>query len=292
MAPDAHGFHGINATGDLRSWNARGQPQALAATPFTSMVFVHRVAAFDISPDGHRLAAVAPFVLETLSLDGLSATSPLVTATESGVPDQIHFAPDGASVMTIDTGAVIEWGALDARRRRTFSKDPMAIDVREARYSPDGALLVVGGPVLDVWRRSDGTLVRRLQAETQTGALEAVAFSPSGATLATCDTGGTLSLWDTATWTVPLSSRPYALPGTVRCRVAFTPDGKGVVTWSDGDMAVRLWSAADLSPITGMPAYGLSTFVGVASDSGGQQIVGVAMGDARTTFLYCLPPVP
>jgi WD40 repeat protein len=290
FAPDASGFYGINHAGELRSWDALGRLRSVTPTPFAPRAppaITHSVASFDISRDRHRLAALASFNVETVSLDELSASTPLVDASESGVPYQIQFAPDGAVVLTFDDVAVTEWGALDARRRRVFERDPMAIQIFDARVSPDGALLTVGGPVLDLWRRSDGTVLHRLVSSMATGSMDSLAFSPSGTTLATCDSGGTLSLWDTASWTIRVASRPFS----DRCRVAVTADGQGVVTWSEIDEAVRLWSAADLSPVAAMPAYGLSRFVGVAATSDGQQVAGVEMNDNRNTFLYCLPPV-
>jgi WD40 repeat protein len=169
-----------------------------------------------------------------------------------------------------------------------FSKDPATTQLQEARYSPDGALVVVGGPVMDVWRRSDGTLLHRLQSTAPLASLDSLAFSPSSALLATCDYGGTLSLWDTSSWTMPRSIRPY----TQRCSVMFTADGKGVMTWAETDTAVRLWRVADLSPVASMPDFQLSTFVGVATAPTGQQVVGVSMFDEDSTFLYCLPAVP
>ena len=289
FAPDASGFYGINAAGELRSWDARGHLLRVTPTPFAPSLpaAIHVVANFDVSRDGHRLAALAPFDVETVSLDQLSASTPLVVASESGVPDQIQFSPDGAVVLTRDDNAVTEWGALDARRRRVFERDPSAIQIFDARVSPDGALLAVGGPFLDVWQRSDGTVLHRLGSSMATGSMDSLAFSPSGAALATCDSGGTLSVWNTSSWTISVATRPYS----ERCWVAFTADGKGIVTWSETDAAVRSWSATDLSPIAASPAYGLSRFIGVAAAANGQQVAGVAMNDERTAFLYCLPPV-
>jgi WD40 repeat protein len=289
VAPDARGFYGINQAGELRSWSARGQIQSVSPTPFGPRVPIsYTVSSFDISRDGHRLAALGSSAVETLSFDQLSASTPLVVATESSVSEQIHFAPDGARVMTVDANGATEWGALDARRLRFFSKDPATTELKDARYSPDGALMVLGGPVMDVWRRSDGTLLRRLQSTAPLASLDSLAFSPSGALLATCDYGGTLSLWDTSSWTMPVSTRPY----TERCSVIFTADGKGVLTWSETDGAVRLWRATDLSPVAAMPNFWLSAFVGVTTANGGQQVAGVAMFGEDSTFLYCLPAVP
>ena len=74
-----------------------------------------------------------------------------------------------------------------------------------------------------------------------TGAVDSVAFSPDGKTLASGSADGTIRLWDVATGR-PIGQPLTGDPGAV-FSVAFSPDGKTLASGSVDD-TVRLWDVA------------------------------------------------
>ena len=86
---------------------------------------------------------------------------------------------------------------------------------------------------------------RRLGRPLEHGAaLESVAISPDGRTLAAAADDGTISLWDVATRR--RLGRPLAGHDGAVHDVAFSPDGKRLASGGD-DGTVRLWDVADAS---------------------------------------------
>lgn len=110
---------------------------------------------------------------------------------------------------------------------------------RDLAFSPDSALLAVGGGRRDdhvrVWRVTDGTLVQMLATDDTPSILQ---FSPDGTLLAT-KSNEAAQLWrvadGTQLWTVPGFGRG----------VAFAPDGSLLAVSSEA--GIDLWRVADLT---------------------------------------------
>jgi WD40 repeat protein len=96
------------------------------------------------------------------------------------------------------------------------------------------------GGAVRLWDRVSGRERVRLGTDLaeQSDLPRALAFSPDGRTLATCQ-AGTLKLWDTATGLERLTLWESTRPVTA---VAFAPDGKALAAATDLEM--RLWYAA------------------------------------------------
>ena len=94
-------------------------------------------------------------------------------------------------------------------------------------------------------------------------AVDSVAFSPDGRTLASGNDGGTLQLWDVAhpARPRPLSQLPAGFPAAV-ASVAFSPDGRRLAS-GNADGTVRLWDVT--GPASPRPLGQALTGVGTVS---------------------------
>lgn len=72
------------------------------------------------------------------------------------------------------------------------------------------------------------------------GAVEAVAFSPDGSTLAAADNSGAVTLWDTGTHAV---KRTFFAHDDAISSLAWSPNGRTFATSGRNDTLVKLWDA-------------------------------------------------
>ncbi|AWM39479.1 Serine/threonine-protein kinase PknB [Gemmata obscuriglobus] len=131
---------------------------------------------------------------------------------------------DGAAVLKGDTLAPLrEWAIGD--------------EVLDARYTPDGAKILLGRRTgaAELRDARTGTLV--LPPMPHKGTITGVAVAPDGATLVTASRDGTARFWDAATG-LPLG--PSLLHAGPVTHVAYAPDGRRVATGT-GAGHVTLW---------------------------------------------------
>jgi WD40 repeat protein/transcriptional regulator with XRE-family HTH domain len=117
-----------------------------------------------------------------------------------------------------------------------------------------------------------------------TAAVQSVAFSPTGNTLASSDTAGNLQLWDVADRAHPHLLAPIPIPnGAVAVSIAFSPDGRTLAS-GDIDGTIRLWDVADPArsgPVGSSMASSTNVFVdSVAFSPDGRTL---ASGDSDGT---------
>ncbi|MET9694891.1 trypsin-like peptidase domain-containing protein, partial [Streptomyces sp. NPDC006514] len=143
-------------------------------------------------------------------------------------------------------GALWQWRAVEAERKEALSRQLAVQSSTLIRLNPDLASLLAvqsyrtshtpeAGEALE--NAAAIPLQRRLAGHTK--AVNSVAFSPDGTTLATGSDDGTVRLWDTATGKT-LTTLPQT--GSV-WSVAFSPDRATLATGGD-DGTVRLWGTA------------------------------------------------
>ncbi len=151
---------------------------------------------------------------------------------------QVLYTPNGKSLVAIDrTGAVCVWDAASGQLVRNIGS-PFT-DLGQIALSPDGRALatIEASGQLSVWDLASGRERRRWHAIP--GAGRHLAFSPDGRTVAaalsTLDQGNNrkkhaIILWDIDSPTE--HRRRFAADWRDLWDLAFTPDGKGLVTVS------------------------------------------------------------
>lgn len=249
-----------------------------------------RVRGAAVSPDGVRVATASAdrSVKIWLAADGTLLRS--LPAHPDAVFD-VAFSPDGAQVATACRDGVLRlFDADTGLLTRSMAGHEGAIFA--VAYSPNGQLLASGGEddSIRIWQASTG--MQLLSSGAHGDDVLAVAFSPNGQHFASASADDTVKLWlvggptllltiaehaddvrgvafspDSArfaTVSLDATARIYAIDGSPVATlgghyfeaesVAYSPDGQYVVT-GDGGGHVRVWSAADGSPVTSFLAH-------------------------------------
>ena len=175
--------------------------------------------------------------------------------------NQVLYTPDGQSLVALDgTGTLLVWDAATGQTARSIGRPPTQF--RHIALSPDGRTLATleDAGQLVTWDLPSGRERRRWHAIPGVGGR--LAFSPDGRTLAvslrTADYTSkkeehAIILWDVDSPTE--HRRRFAADWRSLRGLAFTPDGKGLVTGSDDTESrivgakpergsMRLWDVA------------------------------------------------
>jgi WD40 repeat protein len=158
--------------------------------------------------------------------------------------DTIAFSPDGKTLVSGGHDHAVRIWDLATGKQKLHGDEPCASAVA-AHFTPDGKHVVIGtrDHWVRVWDAQTGTLVRRIGRDdylTTLSRLQAAAVSPDGRLVATAHDGDcALCLWD-------LSSgrelRRFKVDGHLATSLAFTPDGKEMLSAGYGDKVMR-WTA-------------------------------------------------
>jgi WD40 repeat protein len=146
-------------------------------------------------------------------------------------------------------GTVVLWDVTDPSQPRQIGTVPTGSDPpRSTALTADGRVLAVAvGGNVQVWDVADGERPRRIGMPlVGDGSLvTAVAFGPSGRTLATAAEDGTAMLWDITEPARPRRQGDTLVGHTNRiAAVAFSPDGRTLATAADDHTAI-LWDLTD-----------------------------------------------
>jgi WD40 repeat protein len=209
----------------------------------------------EYSADGARL--VACFDKTTVLLFE-AATGRLIARSTAPAPlKEVHIAPDGKHVLTLDEGSYQEKGSSKARLWLpqtnswiVLNGDPDPLQTFSASFSPDGSQIATAnrGGTVRLFRTTDGGFVRKLPATPPADAgsgLSFAVFSPNAQRILATSTNGLAYVWDISDGRLLATlnaSNKNALTKEVTCG-AFSPDGKTIVTGGE-DTSVRVWSAA------------------------------------------------
>ncbi|MFF2650161.1 hypothetical protein [Streptomyces sp. NPDC058045] len=186
----------------------------------------------------------------------------------------VAYSPDGHMLAAgnVRQNLVRLWDVSDPSRPVALGR-PVPVDrsvnsILSLAFSPDGRVLAVGGRTshngdagsggfVDLWSLtspSHPVLLGRPKSPAVQGldamaAIESVAFSPDGRTLAAGSHAGLVSLWNV---TRPDDVKPAKAPLNLDCphvfsgRIAFSPTGRTLAATCDDDAGtIRLWNTAD-----------------------------------------------
>jgi WD40 repeat protein len=181
--------------------------------------------ALAFSPDGRTLASGG--VNRTIRLWDLPRCRPRAALRGSKGPiSSLAFSPDGKTLASDDgEKAVHLWNIASGKIMATLRSHP-ALLKSTLTFSPDGKLLLVPGGQDSKLRLLDPvTRKERIVLRGHANMVVAVAFSPTGATLASASWDGTVRLWALATGK-QVSTIRWSDAETRPCSLAFSPDGR------------------------------------------------------------------
>jgi WD40 repeat protein len=221
--------------GTVRIWSTRSWQLARTIPSQGTEV---NVATF--SPDGQFLATVGDdgkFNIWSLT----TGRCVLERAAHSGPAVIARFAPDGKTVITggRKDGFIKLWDRVTGAELARFQAQDPRYNLEGAVFSPDGSILATfGGREARLWDWPSPTLFRTLGGHES---IQGVAFSHSGARLATVDEGGKM----VRVFELPSGRLLRELPGHTAgvFSVAFSSDDKMIISGSD-DATIRFWDVA------------------------------------------------
>lgn len=234
FSPDGKILVTADTDGTARWWNVATQRQIGAPIKIRG----GQVKDVAFSPNGKTVA--------TADTDGTVRFWRTATHRQVGAPFRVArgqvlavaFGPDGKMLATVGVGGQARLWDVTTRREIGVPITPRGGAVQEVEFSPNGKLLatIVGSSGAQLWN----VATQRPIGKPFGGAgVIVVTFSPNGKLLASV--GFALRLYSVATHQIIGRTMPTGI--TDSYGVAFTPDGKTIVT-TETDGIIRQWSVA------------------------------------------------
>jgi WD40 repeat protein len=262
FTPDSSRLISSSEDGTARIWDLELLERNGILLGHTS--FVYDVA---FSPDGGQVASVA--------WDGTARLWDATTGRQTALlkhpqpfVTSLAYSHDGRTLATANTqsGATL-WDLTTARPHLAVPVSSNTDGHTHVALSPDGRMLAYADAVRHSVVLYDTTEQKQFAELTQKGpevpadrcGVGCPLFSPDGATLATEAGGGTVLLWDVATWK-PRGHLPGHTGGAYR--FAFSPDSQLLAVGGTADTTLRIWDVrtrAELASLNvGNQVFGLA----------------------------------
>ncbi|MDY3561143.1 protein kinase [Gemmata sp. JC673] len=198
-----------------------------------------RASRLDFPRGGGGVYALSPLVVaryDPATLKRAAVARPAAKIPAGVELTALAVRPDGGEVFVSfgDSAAVLRGDTLAPLREWAIGDE-----VLDARYTPDGAKVLLGRRAGAAELRDARSGERVLPLMPHKGAITGVAVAPDGATLVTASRDDTARFWDAATG-LPLGP-PLVHAGPVT-HVAYAPDGRRIATGT-GDGHITLWDA-------------------------------------------------
>lgn len=232
----------------VATFNSIGIYSPLPRTKIIDLETPQGVVSIDYSPRGTLLAVGHRFGSEEVGYAGnvdiwrvstWEALGPVLGGRQA--VSQVAFSPDGKSLAAAFTSPasedsrVVFWDTTRWEISRTLTTG----NLQRIAFSPDSKLLAVSPNryAVEIFRLIDQQLLLSLDTSF-TGAVNSMAFSPDGSTLATGHYDGEIRLWNAQTGEL---RQVLATQGVVES-LAFSPDGSLLASGEGtGSNQVRLW---------------------------------------------------
>ena len=189
------------------------------------------------SPNGEMLVSVSDDT--TIRLWSVQSHQNIATLQDGTQFRSVAFSPDG---QFLATGGGMHAKLWDVPRRTEIVTLQHGNWVQTVTFSHDGQRLAVGGGSGDgpgavkVWNVQERQVVVTLDGDPKN--IMTVTFSPDDRYLASSGWDGQLKVWDVSNWDLLRT-----IPHTGYYDIAFSPDGKMLVSTNDG--YVSLWWVED-----------------------------------------------
>ena len=240
-----------------------------------------------LSPNGKLFAAGAEADLVKV----WDTTTRTELATLAGHEPQkfVTFSPDGATIVTGVGDGLRIWDVANYEQRASVEVSRPSLPVYQypVAFSPDSTTIAtaVGSEDgqtwnVNIWDATDGTLQSTFGRHSTPVA--AVAFSPTGETIASASHGGSVRLWDAKTGQLKGLLRGHI--GGVYA-VAFSPQGDRLVS-GGSDGSVKVWDLQASSEVITLRA-GTSRVFALQFTSDGQKLL--ATNEDETLHLWLAP---
>jgi WD40 repeat protein/tRNA A-37 threonylcarbamoyl transferase component Bud32 len=176
-------------------------------------------------------------------LDRLCQSQGLTLAGHWDTVHSVAYSPDGRLLASASLDKTIKvWDAATGQTIRSIQTSDQ--DVYVVIFHPDGARLASAGTegVVKLWDAATGQSIRTFKGHT--GHVHELAISRDGKILASWSRDGTIKFWDVATGSLVRTLQDHK-PSVNIGKIAFSPDGKTLVSAGGEERHVRVWDVAE-----------------------------------------------
>ncbi len=219
-------------SGDLGLWDSVTGKEVLRVEDKVLRVEPRCIA---FTPDGKTLAVGGRGEICLWDVAGAKPLEPISEDAGAYIV-RMGFSPNGQTLaVATDSGRTRLWDV--ARRKERAPGTGHSEYVSAVAVSPDGKMVVSSDGTACLWELSTGRFLRQLPEYA--GSYGSAAFAPDGKTLALDYRRDAISLWDPATG--KLTGRIPIKDNNRVTSIAFSPDGKWLVSGGIDDKHLYLW---------------------------------------------------